>query len=96
MLTVPDDLLRGIDNRKLVENVRRINPSAIIIANAVSFPDCEAIYEAGANYVFLSRLDTARQLGEAIGEALNGTLATYRTTREKEDGKPGERQEVLR
>ena len=96
VLTVPDDLLRGIDNRKLVENVRRINPQAIIIANAVSFPDCQAIYEAGANYVFLSRLDTARELGRAIGEALNGNLAPYRTAREAEDGKPPTRQEVLR
>ena len=96
VLTVPDDLLRGIDNRKLVENVRRINPQALIIANAVSFPDCQAIYEAGANYVFLSRLDTARELGRAIGEALNGNLAPYRTGREAEDGKPATRQEVLR
>ncbi len=95
VLTVPDDLLRGIDNRKLVENVRRINPQAIIIANAVTFPDCQAIYEAGANYVFLSRLDTARELGKAIGEALNGNLAPYRTARETEDGKPAARQEVL-
>ncbi len=96
VLTVPDDLLRGIDNRKLVENVRRINPQALIIANAVSFPDCQAIYEAGANYVFLSRLDTARELGTAVGEALNGNLAPYRTARETEDGKPATRQEVLR
>ena len=96
VLTVPDDLLRGIDNRKLVENVRRINPTAIIIANAVSFPDAEAIYEAGANYVFLSRLDTARGLGKAIGEALNGNLGSYRKTREGEDGKPATREEVLR
>ncbi len=96
VLTVPDDLLRGTDNRKLVEAVRRINPQAIIIANAVSFPDCQAIYEAGANYVFLSRLDTARELGRAVGEALNGNLAPYRTVRETEDGKPAGRQEVLR
>ncbi len=96
VLTVPDDLLRGTDNRKLVENVRRINPQAIIIANAVSFPDCQAIYEAGANYVFLSRLDTARELGKAVGEALNGNLAPYRTSRETEDGRPATRQEVLR
>ena len=96
VLTVPDDLLRGTDNRKLVENVRRINPQAIIIANAVSFPDIQAIYEAGANYVFLSRLDTARELGKAVGEALNGNLVPYRTGREAEDGKPASRQEVLR
>lgn len=96
VLTVPDDLLRGINNQKLVENVRRINPQAIIIANAVSFPDCQAIYEAGASYVFLARLDTARELGTAVGEALNGNLAPYRTARETEDGKPSARQEVLR
>ena len=96
VLTVPDDLLRGTDNRKLVENVRRINPQALIIANAVSFPDIQAIYEAGANYVFLSRLDTARELGKAVGEALNGNLVPYRTGREAEDGKPASRQEVLR
>ena len=96
VLTVPDDLLRGVDNRKLVENVRRINPTAIIIANAVSFPDADAIYEAGAQYVFLSRLETARGLGKAIGEALNGNLGSYRKTREGEDGKPSAREEVLR
>jgi voltage-gated potassium channel Kch len=96
VLTVPDDLLRGIDNRKLVENVRRLNPTAIIIANAVNFPDCDTIYEAGADYVFLSRLDTAHALGEAIGEALNGNLTAYRTRREMEDGKPESRSEVLR
>ena len=96
VLTVPDDLLRGTDNRRLVQNVRRINPAAIIIANAVTFPDCQAIYEAGADYVFLSRLDTARELGKAIGEALNGNLVPYRSGREGEDGKPAGRQEVLR
>lgn len=96
VLTVPDDLLRGTDNRKLVENVRRINPKAIIVANAVAFPDCGPIYEAGANYVFLSRLDTARELGEAIGAALNGNLPSYRMARESADGKLVERQEVLR
>jgi Kef-type K+ transport system membrane component KefB len=96
LLTVPDDLLRGIDNRKLVENVRRLNPNGIIIANAVTFADVDAIYEAGANYVFLSRLDTAHSLGEAVGEALNGNLPAYRARRDMEDGKPGARNEVLR
>jgi Kef-type K+ transport system membrane component KefB len=96
VLTVPDDLLRGTDNRKLVENVRRINPSALIIANAVQYPDAEAIYEAGADYVFLGRLDAARELGDAIGQALNGNLPEYRMMREQADGKPAERVEVLR
>ncbi len=94
--TVPDDLMRGIDNRKLVESVRAINPSAIIIANAITFADCRPIYEAGADYVFLSRLETARSLEDALGHALNGSLADYRAQRESEDGQPDARVEVLR
>lgn len=94
--TVPDDLLRGIDNRRLVESVRRLNPDAIIIANAIAFEDVPAIYAAGASYVFLSRLESARGLEEAIGEALNGTLDGYRAAREEADGKAADRHEALR
>ncbi len=94
--TVPDDLLRGIDNRRLVESVRRINPEAIIIANAVAYDDVAGIYAAGANYVYLSRLESARALESAIGEALNGTLEDYRVTREDEDGGAETREEILK
>lgn len=93
--TVPDDLMRGIDNRRLVESVRKLNPTAIIIANAVNLADTQAIYAAGANYVFLSRIDTAAALNHAIGEALNGTLTEYRAARDEEHGTPGTRNEVL-
>jgi voltage-gated potassium channel Kch len=94
--TIPDDLLRGLDNRRLVETVRRLNPDAIIIANAINYADCAAIYAAGADYVYLARLEAARSLAEAIGEALNGRLAAYRTAREAAEGKPQDRREVLR
>ncbi|MEO8667410.1 MAG: cation:proton antiporter [Bauldia sp.] len=94
--TVPDDLLRGIDNRRLVETVRRLNPEAIIIANAISYDDCVGIYTAGADYVYLARLEAARALAEAIGEALNGRLPAYRLAREEAEGKPQDRHEVLR
>jgi len=93
--TVPDDLMHGIDNRRLVASVRKLNPKALIIANAVNLADCEAIYAAGADYVFLSRIDTAAALAEAIGEALNGSLGEYRAGREAEHGNPRTRSEVL-
>jgi Kef-type K+ transport system membrane component KefB len=93
--TVPDDLIRGTDNRRIVATVRRLNPHAIIIANAVTLADCDAIYDAGADYVFLSRIDTAHALGDAIGMALNGTLADFRKASEARLGKPSERAEVL-
>jgi voltage-gated potassium channel Kch len=94
--TVPDDLLRGIDNRRLVESVRRLNPEAIIIANAINFDDCAPIYKAGADFVYLARLEVARSLFGTISEALNGNLAAYRGAREAEDGKPQDRREVIR
>ena len=93
--TVPDDLMRGVDNRRLVEFVRHMNPSAVIIANAVSFRDCAAIYAAGADYVYLARLEAARSLSEAVGHALNGTLPELRSSRTEADGAPEARNEVL-
>jgi Kef-type K+ transport system membrane component KefB len=93
--TVSDDIMRGIDNAELVKSVRSINPGALIIANAVNLADVDKIYAAGANYVFVSRLDSATALGEAIEYALNGTLGEYRNLRESQHGKPGERWEVL-
>jgi Kef-type K+ transport system membrane component KefB len=94
--TVPDDLMRGIDNRRLVESVRRLSPHAIIIANAVTIADTDAIYAAGADYVFLSRVETARALSEVIGEALNGGLAAFRSASDERHGPPGRRDEVLK
>jgi Kef-type K+ transport system membrane component KefB/voltage-gated potassium channel Kch len=94
--TVPDDLMRGIDNRRLVESVRRLAPHAIIIANAVNIADTDAIYAAGADYVFLSRVETARALSEVIGEALNGSLPEFRAAAEERHGSPGARDEVLK
>jgi Kef-type K+ transport system membrane component KefB len=93
--TVPDDLIRGTTNKRIVAAVRKLNPSAIIIANAVTLADTEEIYAAGADYVFLARIDTAQALGEAIGMALNGSLASYRADREARDGAPQTRREVL-
>jgi len=93
--TVPDDLIRGTSNKRIVAAVRRLNPGAIIIANAVTLSESDEIYAAGADYVFLSRIDTAHALTEAIGMALNGTLAEYRAEREELTGKPSTRREVL-
>jgi voltage-gated potassium channel Kch len=93
--TIPDDLIRGTDNAGLVAAVRKINPTALIIANAVNLVDTAEIYAAGANYVFLSRLDSAAALGEAIEQAIEGTLGEFRAARERHFGNPPERAEVL-
>ncbi len=76
--TIPDDLLRGITNRELVAMVREMNPGAVIIANGISFEEVDKVYLAGADYVYMARLESAAALGEAIGEALSDRIDVFR------------------
>jgi Kef-type K+ transport system membrane component KefB len=93
--TIPDDLLRGIDNKSLVSLVREMNPSGVIIANAVSVDEIDSIYEAGADYVYLSRFEAANALGEAITQALEDRIDVYREQRIDLHGDHRKRKEVL-
>ncbi|HLF30222.1 MAG TPA: cation:proton antiporter [Xanthomonadales bacterium] len=94
--TIPDDLLRGITNRSLVRVVRHMNPTAVIIANAVSLANIGPIYKAGANYVYLSRFEAARALGEAVHEALHNRIDAYRQKSEQQNWYAAVRREVLK
>ena len=51
----------------------------MIVATAISFPEVRALYEAGADYVLLPRIDAARAALTAVQAALNGTLGVLRT-----------------
>jgi Kef-type K+ transport system membrane component KefB len=94
--TIPDDLLRGITNRSLVRVVRRMNPNAVIIANAVSLDQVAAVYKAGANYVYLSRFEAARALDEAVHEALHNRIDAFREKSAQRNWHSAERLEVLK
>jgi voltage-gated potassium channel Kch len=94
--TIPDDLLRGINNRGLVRVVRKMNPNAVIIANAVSLDQINPIYEAGANYVYLSRFEAAQALDEAVHEALKDRIDVYREKSAQKNFYSAERREVLK
>jgi voltage-gated potassium channel Kch len=94
--TIPDDLLRGINNRSLVRVVRHMNPDAIIIANAISLDQIGPIYQAGADYVYLSRFEAAYALDEAVHEALNDRLDVYREKSAQRHWYTEERREVLK
>ena len=93
--TVPDDVLRGIDNRSLVEQVREMAPSAVIIANAVSLEEVENIYQAGADYVYMARLEAADSLSTAIDQALENRIDVHRERHVHRHGHHGSRKEVM-
>jgi Kef-type K+ transport system membrane component KefB/voltage-gated potassium channel Kch len=93
--SVSDNILKGVTNRQIVETARHINPGAVIIANAVELAESRHLYEAGADYVLLHRIETARALGVAIDKALAGDIAAYKSAVEAAEGPWHTRNEVL-
>jgi Kef-type K+ transport system membrane component KefB len=92
ILSVPDSLLKGASNERLVRHVRTLNPTARIIATADLLADVEELYAAGADYVTVTRISDAQELFSAIEAADNGLLPDKRTAL---DTRLAERREVL-
>lgn len=92
ILSVPDSLLKGATNEKLVRHVRALNPTALIVATADLLSDVDELYAAGASYVTVTRLSDAHELFTVIEAAQAGLLADKRA---EIDLRLGERREVL-
>ncbi|MDQ3199838.1 MAG: cation:proton antiporter [Verrucomicrobiota bacterium] len=76
--TVPDSVLKGTSNEKLVRMLRGLNPKAQIIATAEVLSQADALLAAGANYVTIARLHEANDLLEAVRAATEGLLGEKR------------------
>jgi Kef-type K+ transport system membrane component KefB len=92
ILSVPDSLLVGANNEKLVRHVRGLNPAARIVATADLLSDVGDLYAAGADYVTVTRITDARELFAVI-EAADARLLEDK--RAEMDTELGERREVL-
>jgi len=95
--TIPDDVLRGTTNRQLVRAARQLNPGAVIIVNAIELEEADALYRAGADFVYLPRVESGRGVATAIERALAGEIAAHRADLEGSGGALwGDRGEVFR
>ena len=92
ILSVPDSLLKGANNEKLVRHVRSINPTAKIVSTADLLHDVEDLYAAGADYVTVTRISDAHELYKVIEAADKRLLGDKR---EEMDRLLKKRQEVL-
>jgi Kef-type K+ transport system membrane component KefB len=92
ILSVPDSLLKGANNEKLVRHVRNLNPTAQIVATADLLSDVDDLYAAGADYVTVTRLSDAHELLTVIEAADAGLLKDKRA---EMDAQLSERREVL-
>jgi Kef-type K+ transport system membrane component KefB len=68
--TIPDAILKGTDNRRLLQQARHLCPTAKVVVTAESIPRALELYDEGADFVFLPRLHSAALLGEVIEAAL--------------------------
>ncbi len=82
--TLPNTLLKGTDNLRLLRQLRELNPQANIITHAERFADVAKLYAAGANYVCVPRLIEAVDLLQLTQAALAGQLPSRRTDLDRE------------
>jgi Kef-type K+ transport system membrane component KefB len=88
--SVPDALLKGTTNERLAREVRAINPTAKIIVTAEVLDDVQRLYEAGADYVVIARLNVAGELLDAIKASEAGLLKDKRAALDARLAKRGE------
>jgi len=67
--SLPNSLLKGSNNFKLLRQVRELNPSTRVIVHAERLDDVARLYAAGASYVLTPRLLEAGHLMEILNAA---------------------------
>jgi Kef-type K+ transport system membrane component KefB len=92
LCTVPNALLKGTNNLRLVQQLRELNPTARIIAHAELFHEIPKLYAAGADFVSVPRLIEAQELCAVVQAAREDRLDALRRQLHLE---LGGRQEVI-
>jgi voltage-gated potassium channel Kch len=90
--TIPDYILRGTTNERLLHLSRHLCPGAQVIVTANALQAARNLYDQGADFVFIPRIHSARYIAGIISESQSKNLAPYR---EKEIASLSERHEVL-
>jgi voltage-gated potassium channel Kch len=90
--TIPDAILKGTTNARLLEQVRRLCPQAQVIVTAEGIRQALDLYRQGADYVLIPRLHSAPLALEVIEMGLD---EGFEALRAKEMGRLEKRNEVL-
>ena len=68
--TIPDSILRGTDNLRLLKQAKRLCPHARVVVTASRAASALALYDAGADYVFVPQLHSSAQMAAILEEGL--------------------------
>jgi Kef-type K+ transport system membrane component KefB len=91
--TISDRILKGTDNLRLLRQVRRLCPKARVIVTANGPAAALKLYEAGADYVFVPRLQSAAEMAATIEQ---GLAHGFDALRSEAIGRIGQRDEVIK
>jgi hypothetical protein len=78
--TIPDSVLQGTSNEKLLKASKEIAPQAKVIVTAETFAMAQKLYQAGADYVYTPRVISARYLADILERIESGNIETIRNT----------------
>lgn len=93
--TISDAILRGTTNVRLLQQARRLCPSAQVIAAADTVSSAVELYQQGADFVYIARLHAARHMAELIAAAVQNENE-LKVSREEEVHLLKQREEVLK
>jgi voltage-gated potassium channel Kch len=92
--TIPDTILKGTTNGRLMQQTRMLAPNARLIATAEFFYVARELYEEGAAFVFVPRLMSVRDLTDVVLRVLNDSYEAD-SMREVAIAEIWDREEVL-
>ncbi|MGE5104034.1 MAG: cation:proton antiporter [Betaproteobacteria bacterium] len=90
--TIPDAILKGTTNLRLLKLARRLCPHAMVAVTANRTAAALDLYEAGADYVFVPRLHSASEMAAILER---GLVEGFEHMREAEITRMRQRHEVL-
>ncbi|MCE5333534.1 MAG: cation:proton antiporter [Desulfobacteraceae bacterium] len=76
--SIPDSILRGTTNEKILGLARRLCPDAKVVVTANTMQSAIELYEAGADFVFVPRIHSSLHAAEAILACLDQPLTDLR------------------
>ena len=91
--TIPDTILKGTSNLRLLQQSRRLCPHAKVVVTANRAAGALELYEAGADFVFVPRLHSAAQMAAIL---VRGSDEGFEAMREEQLEQLRQRDEVLK
>jgi voltage-gated potassium channel Kch len=92
VITLPDTILKGTSNRKLLQQLRTLCPHSLVICTAESHAQSIDLYQSGADFVLQARRLEAERLVAVIADMRAGKS---KELRDRETDAETHRDEIL-